>query len=85
MEQLFKSDDRIRDQDNDFNLISPEELPRNVNLDTPDTFFESNDLNNFNDNSLGELAHIEQPNIPPSTLFVQTPQHSNLQQSQLER
>jgi hypothetical protein len=77
-------DDQIEDQDNDLDLISFGEPPQNVNFDTPDTFFESNDLNNFDDNSLDKLAHLEQPNISPSSLFVKTPQHSNLQQSQLE-
>jgi hypothetical protein len=64
-EQLFESDDQIGDQDNDFYLISFEEPPQNVNFDTPDTFFESNDLNDFDNISLDEAAQIEQPNIPP--------------------
>jgi hypothetical protein len=36
----------------------------------------------LNDDSLDESA---QPNISPSNLFVKMPQHSNSQQSQLER
>ncbi len=65
-----------------FGLISFEEPPHNDNFETPDTFFESNDLNDLDDISLDESA---QPNIAPSDLFVKTPQHSNSQQSQLER
>jgi hypothetical protein len=82
LEQLFEQDDQTENQDNDFDLISFEEPLQNTNFDTPDTFFESNDLNDLDDTSLDELA---QPNISPSNLFVKTPQHSNLQQSQLER
>ncbi len=79
MEQLFESDSQIEDQNSDLDLISFKEPPQNDNFDTSDTFFESNDLNDFGDNSLEELAQLEQPNIPPSNLFVKMPQQSNLQ------
>ena len=82
LEQLFEQDNQTENQDDDFDLISFEEPPQNDNFETPDTFFESNDLNDLDDISLDESA---QPNIPPSDLFVKTPQHSNSQQSQLER
>jgi hypothetical protein len=85
LEQLFKSDERAKDQDNDLDLISFKETPQNDNFETPDTFFESNDLEDISDNSLEESAQLEQPNISPSNLFVKMPQQSNLQQSQLER
>ena len=82
LEQLFEQNDQTESQDDDFDLISFEEPPQNDNFETPDTFFESNDLNDLDDISLDESA---QPNISPSDLFVKTPQHSNSQQSQLER
>ena len=74
MEQLFEQNDQIENQDDDFDLISFEEPPQNDSFETPDTFFESNDLNDLDNISLDESA---QPNIPPSDLFVKTPQHSN--------
>jgi hypothetical protein len=83
-EELFESNNQIEDQDNDLDLISVKEPPQNDNFETPDTFFESNDLDDISDSSLEELAQLEQPNISPSDLFVKMPQQSNLQQSQLE-
>jgi hypothetical protein len=62
-EELFESNNQVKDQDNDPDLISFEEPPQNDNFETPDTFFESNDLDDISDNSLEELAQLEQPNI----------------------
>ncbi len=85
LEELFETNQQVENQDNDSDLISFEEAPPNDNFETPDTFFESNDLGNVNDDSLDELAQLEQPIISPSNLFVKMPQQSHLQQSQLER
>jgi hypothetical protein len=65
--------------------MSFEEAPLNDNFETPDTFFESNDLDDVNNDNLDELAQLEQPNTSPSNLFVKMPQQSNFQQSQIER
>ncbi|MFN9943207.1 MAG: hypothetical protein ACK56I_27435, partial [bacterium] len=81
----FEQDNQTENQDDDFDMISFEEPPQNDNFETPDTFFESNDLNDLNDLGDTSLDESAQPNIAPSDLFVKTPQHSNSQQSQLER
>ncbi len=65
---------QVEDQDNDPDLISFKEIPQNDNFEMPDTFFESNDLDDITDKSLNESAQLEQPNISPSKLFAKTPQ-----------
>jgi hypothetical protein len=85
LEELFETNQQIEDQDNDPDLMSFEKVPLNYNFNTPDTFFESNDLDDANNDNLDELAQLEQPNISPSNSFVKTTQQSNFQQSQIER
>jgi hypothetical protein len=64
LEELFDKNHQIEYQDDDPDLITFEELPSN-NFETLDTLFESNDLDDFNNYNLEELARLQQPNIYP--------------------
>jgi hypothetical protein len=59
LEELFEMSQQVEDQDNDPDLILFKEVPQNDNFETPDTFFESNDLDDISDNSLDESAQLE--------------------------
>jgi hypothetical protein len=55
LEELFGDNYQVEYQDNGPDLITFEELPPN-NFETPDTLFESNDLDDLNDCNFEELA-----------------------------
>jgi hypothetical protein len=84
LEQLFDQNDQVEPQ-NGPDLIAFDHPHTDPIFDTPDTAFESTELDSFNDRNLEELAHLQQPELSPSKLSVKMSQQSNLQQSNLER